>query len=154
MLNSQIPKITSSGDAAAWIREILCNGPMLVNNLKREAVKSGYSWRTIERARVKAGAESKRGGFGKPAIWHLMSESTLSTLAPVAPNNLCGVTGVTGVNGEPLSSNESVWNGQNGHSLQMPKASLPVPPALTLPVQSAPTSPEEPPSIFPRELDR
>jgi RecA-family ATPase len=84
---------------AEWLRELLAAGPVSVREVKRCADEDGYAWRTVQRAMHKAGAESRRTGFGKPAEWFL---------APVAPQSRhsrhtleAGATGATGATDDP-----------------------------------------------------
>jgi len=83
-----------AGDAAAWLRDLLAHGPVAAGDVKRFADEAGYSWRTMQRAMRKAGAESRRNGFGKAAEWFL--KPSRATVAPVAPHTGAGATGATG----------------------------------------------------------
>lgn len=78
-------------DAAAWLRELLANGPVAVSAIRKLSDEAGYAWRTTQRAMHKAGAESRRGGFGKPATWAL--KSSRATVAPVTPHVQLGANG-------------------------------------------------------------
>jgi putative DNA primase/helicase len=82
-----------AGDAAAWLRNLLAQGPVAVCDVKRFADEAGYSWRTMQRAMRKAGAESRRSGFGKAAEWFL--KPSRATVAPVLPHAGSGATGAT-----------------------------------------------------------
>lgn len=82
-----------AGDAAAWLRELLACGPVAVADVKRFADDAGYPWRTMQRAMRRAGADSRRIGFGKSAEWFLTASR--AKVAPVAPHNLAGATGAT-----------------------------------------------------------
>ena len=82
------------GDCAEWLRECLSAGPMPMRDVKRAADESGYAWRTVQRAMRRAGADSRRGGFGKPAEWFL--KPSRATVAPSAPRSEAGATGATG----------------------------------------------------------
>ena len=83
-----------AGSAAAWLRELLAHGPVAAGDVKRFADEAGYSWRTMQRAMRKAGADSRRSGFGKASEWFLKPSS--ATVAPVAPHARAGATGATG----------------------------------------------------------
>jgi putative DNA primase/helicase len=83
------------GDVADWLRELLVAGPVPAREVKRQADDAGYSWRTTQRAMKRAGVHSRRGGFGKPAEWFLLSSR--ATVAPCAPVLERGVTGANGV---------------------------------------------------------
>lgn len=82
------------GEAADWLRQILAAGPMPAREIKRHADEAGYAWRTIQRAMRKAGADSRRGGFGKPAEWFLTGSR--ATVAPVTPRPEAGANGANG----------------------------------------------------------
>lgn len=82
------------GDVAAWLRELLSTGAVPARDVKRQADEAGYSWRTTQRAMKRAGVQSRRGGFGKPAEWFLVGSR--ATVAPAAPGAEPGASGVTG----------------------------------------------------------
>ena len=80
-----------SGDAARWLRDILGAGPVTVSEVKRCADDAGYAWRTMQRAMRRAGADSRRAGFGKPAEWFLTANR--EAVAPVTPHIASGANG-------------------------------------------------------------
>lgn len=82
------------GDVATWLRELLEGGPVSAREVKRHADEAGYHWRTTQRAMKRAGVESRRGGFGKPAEWFLIPSR--ATVAPSAPHSSAGASGATG----------------------------------------------------------
>jgi putative DNA primase/helicase len=82
------------GDVAAWLRDVLGSGPVSAREVKRHADEAGYSWRTTQRAMKRAGVQSRRAGFGKPAEWFL--NGSHATVAPVAPHTDSGATGASG----------------------------------------------------------
>jgi len=88
---------TEDGDgearAAAWLRDLLAAAPMPVKEVRKHGDDSGFAWRTLQRAMRAAGVESKRGGFGLPATWALI---TRATVVPLAPSKFVGVTGANG----------------------------------------------------------
>jgi putative DNA primase/helicase len=79
------------GDCADWLRDFLSAGPAPVSLVKRSADEAGYAWRSVQRAMRKAGAGSRRAGFGKPAEWFLLAGR--ATVAPSAPLSKAGATG-------------------------------------------------------------
>lgn len=81
-------------DAAAFLRDLLADGPVPVPEVKRHADEAGHTWRTVQRAMKRAGVQSKRAGFGKPATWAIPSSG--ATVAPVAPLPESGANGATG----------------------------------------------------------
>ena len=83
--------------AAAWLRDFLGDGAMPVREVKRCADEAGLAWRTVQRAMKRAGVESRRAGFGKPAEWFLTPSR--ATVAPLAPHALSGANGANGANG-------------------------------------------------------
>lgn len=84
----------SGQDAAGFLRGLLADGPMPTNIVKHEANDAGFSWRTIQRAMRKAGVESKRQGFGMPALW--IRKDSCATVAPVTPHSESGANGTNG----------------------------------------------------------
>jgi putative DNA primase/helicase len=78
-------------DCADWLREFLAAGAVPVREVKRCADEAGYAWRTVQRAMRRAGANSRRGGFGKAGEWFLTS--IRATVAPVAPHLERGANG-------------------------------------------------------------
>ena len=84
-------------DAAAWLRELLTPGPLPAREVKRNGDEAGFAWRTLQRAMQRAGANSRRAGFGKPAEWFL--NCSRATVAPVAPHPESGASGATGAAG-------------------------------------------------------
>lgn len=81
-------------DAASWLRDLLAAGDLPVKEIKRHADDAGHAWRTVQRAMRRAGVESKRGGFGEPALWRL--RTSRATSEPVAPLSKAGANGATG----------------------------------------------------------
>jgi len=67
------PKKSAVDEAAAFLLEILAEGPLAVKDLKSAASENGHSWATIRRAKKQIGAESFRKGFGRESkcFWRL-----------------------------------------------------------------------------------
>jgi putative DNA primase/helicase len=82
-----------AGDCAAWLRELLTGGPLSAREVKRSGDEAGYAWRTVQRAMRRAGVDSRRMGFGKPAEWFLLASR--ATVAPSAPHTEAGANGAT-----------------------------------------------------------
>lgn len=83
-------------DCADWLRDLLRDGPVSAREVKRYSDEAGYAWRTVQRAMRRAGADSRRVGFGKPAEWFLVGSRASSTpVAPVAPHTESGANGAT-----------------------------------------------------------
>lgn len=100
-------------DAVEWLRELLRAGPTLVSEIKKSASAHGHAWRTVQRSMRRAGAQSRRVGFGKPAEWFLAATigATSSPFAPLAPHPESGANGANGVNG---ANGANDVNGANG----------------------------------------
>jgi putative DNA primase/helicase len=62
---------TERDEAAAWLRSILAQGPMKVQEIMRESKSAGFSWPTIKRAKKHAGIEPYHEGFATPWCWRL-----------------------------------------------------------------------------------
>ena len=93
------------GDVVNWLRDLLASGPMPVREVRRHADEAGYSKRTTQRAMKRAGVESRRGGFGKPAEWFL--GPSRATVAPSAPQSERGATGATEPSGATADDAEA-----------------------------------------------
>jgi putative DNA primase/helicase len=85
-------------DAAAWLRELLADGPMPAREVKRQADGAGHAWRTVQRAMRRAGVEPSRGGFGGGSVWALAPHSRHSRQPLEVGAN--GANGEVGANGE------------------------------------------------------
>ena len=81
-------------DFVRFLRDLLADGPMPAKEVRRHADDAGYPWRTVQRAMRRAGVESRRGGFGKPASWALVGNRAI--VAPYAPLPEHGATGANG----------------------------------------------------------
>jgi putative DNA primase/helicase len=90
---AQGEEVEERRDAASWLRELLSGGELPVREVKRHANDAGHAWRTVQRAMRTAGVESKRSGFGEPALWRLVNRANLGAIAPFAPHSESGVTG-------------------------------------------------------------
>ncbi len=86
-----------AGEPVAWLRDLLAGGPVSAKEVKRCADDAGYAWRTVQRSMRRAGADSRRVGFGKPAEWFLTASRV--SVAPVTPALAPGANGVTGADG-------------------------------------------------------
>lgn len=94
-------------DCADWLRELLAAGPVSAREVKRCADEAGYAWRKVQRAMRKAGADSRRGGFGKPAEWFLVASR--ATVAPVTPPSVGGANGANGAKGGATDDDVEVF---------------------------------------------
>ncbi|MCW5631824.1 MAG: hypothetical protein KIT17_00660 [Rubrivivax sp.] len=58
--------------AIGWLRDLMRTaGPLLRPEIRRRAAAAGLGWRTVERARERAGVDSRRTGARKPTVWFL-----------------------------------------------------------------------------------
>ncbi|HUE72669.1 MAG TPA: AAA family ATPase [Pirellulaceae bacterium] len=73
-------------EAAAWLTDLLADGPLPQKDVQAAAKDNGYSWATVRRAKERLGVASRREGFGKGSkvLWELPAH-TCST-APYALN--------------------------------------------------------------------
>ncbi len=97
----------SPGDPVAWLRDMLASGPVPARDVKRQADDNGYAWRTVQRAMRRAGVQSQRAGFGKPATWFLAGSR--ATVAPVAPHSKSGADGANGHDGGATDGADEVF---------------------------------------------
>jgi len=92
----------SAVDCAGWLREFLAEGPVQVRDVKRCSDEAGYAWRTVQRAMKRAGVDSRRAGFGKPAEWFL--SDSRATVAPSLNRGANGANGATGKSGATVQA--------------------------------------------------
>ena len=71
---------TEQQRARLWLQERLGDGPIATREVARLAKDSGFSWRSIERARPGAGVRS----FQQNRRWYLALESQAATKAQAA----------------------------------------------------------------------
>lgn len=74
------------GEAKAFLREALSDGPVAANEIKQLAVMSGVSSRTLERAKKNLGVTSIKQGFEGGFVWSLPSHEDCQ-LDPRPPND-------------------------------------------------------------------
>jgi len=85
-------------DAVDWLRDLLMAGPLAADEVQRLAERDGLKWRTVQRAKKKAGAVSERDGFGPGAkyVWRLAMHATEAPCMPCAPSSESGTHGTHG----------------------------------------------------------
>ncbi len=66
--------------AAVWLRSFLSQGPMKVQDIRRESQSAGFSWPTVKRAKKAADVEPYHEGFQTPWSWRLRQHSGSETL--------------------------------------------------------------------------
>ncbi len=72
--------------AAAWLRNLLADGPLTQKEIKRQAKEEGLAWHTVNRAKTILEVISRKEGFGAEGgwVWRLpdAKEANTSELAP------------------------------------------------------------------------
>ncbi len=62
---------TKRDEAAGWLRDLLADGLMAVNEVKAQAEDAGYAWRTVQRAKDALGIKPTKTGFDGGWEWSL-----------------------------------------------------------------------------------
>jgi hypothetical protein len=75
------PEPNARNQAAEWLRDMLRTGPMAASNIKSEAEKAGYAWRTIHRAKDELGIKPYREQFGGAWMWKLPTDTARQNLS-------------------------------------------------------------------------
>lgn len=61
---------TLAEDAAEWLCDVLANGPVPSDDVKKHAKGAGYSWATVRRAQASLGIKPRRhSAEGEPPCW-------------------------------------------------------------------------------------
>lgn len=55
--------------AETWLLEILSDGPVESERIKKEGRAEGFAWRTLQRAKNDLGVKARRQGFGADGKW-------------------------------------------------------------------------------------
>jgi putative DNA primase/helicase len=71
--------------AVAWLRELLADGEMEVEEIRREAGHAGFAWRMLQRAAGELGVCRQRTAFGGPLTWRLAEAAIRANEAQVPP---------------------------------------------------------------------
>jgi len=80
---------TERNEAAEWLGELLRSGPMKAGEIRKKSNDSGFSWRTVQRARKRAGVISERSGFGAGTRWALRTDGdTSESITPNEPEEI------------------------------------------------------------------
>jgi putative DNA primase/helicase len=61
-------------DAVVFLESLLADGPVAVKTIKADAMGAGHAWRTIERAKKKAGVVAQKAGLKEGWFWALSPE--------------------------------------------------------------------------------
>lgn len=78
---------TAQADAERWLCDVLADGPMESDRIKRMALRDGYSWRTIRRAQKNLGIKPKKSGFENGWTWTLPEDGQLDDIWPPSGNH-------------------------------------------------------------------
>ena len=72
-------------DAGEWLKAALTHGPMDARDLFRIGEAQGYKQRTLQRARERIGAQTRREGFGKGSkvVWYVGDKTTIDDKTPI-----------------------------------------------------------------------
>ena len=65
---------TEREDAVMFLESLLSDGPVAVRTIKTDAMGAGHAWRTIERAKKKAGVIAQKAGLKEGWFWTLNPE--------------------------------------------------------------------------------
>ncbi len=66
--------VREGADAVAFLQSLLVEGPVSVRQIKADATGAGYAWRTIERAKKKAGVTAQKDGARGGWFWAIESQ--------------------------------------------------------------------------------
>ncbi len=70
--NGRGPKPEKREDAVAWLRDLLKDGSMFVEKIKKEAKDAGQNWFTVKRAKPFAGVKSEKCTYTQGWQWRLL----------------------------------------------------------------------------------
>jgi putative DNA primase/helicase len=73
---------TPRDEAAAFLREMLADGPRPQTEIEEAAKDQGHSWRTVRRAKTDLQVESDKDGIGGGWVWSLPKRATWSSSSP------------------------------------------------------------------------
>jgi hypothetical protein len=78
-------------EAAKWLIDYLTDlcGEAPAKDVKKAAVAAGFTERTLDRARSRAGVTTGRTGFGKGAVYVWRLDESCSPCSPCAPGHEC-----------------------------------------------------------------
>jgi hypothetical protein len=76
-------------DAVDWLRALLERGPLESKEVARLATAGGFRWRTVQRAKERAGVVVAREGFGRGARYVWTREATRAKPEPCVPTASC-----------------------------------------------------------------
>ena len=65
----------AAGDAVDFLHSVLAFGSRFVKEIKAEAASAGIAWRTLERAKRKAGVEARKSGMNAGWEWYKLPKT-------------------------------------------------------------------------------
>ena len=128
---------TPRTQAADWLREVLSDGPIPAQELRKLCAPNGISWRTLHRAREAIGAICYRAGFGRGSkvFWALPGmhatngePGTLAHMAdggmyePEDPESAIHATGATECGKNEQGTAETAIGATEAHSCHLPES--------------------------------
>lgn len=118
------------GGAAAWLRDLLADGPVPVAEIKTAAKVEEHGWRTVERAKKAAGVETEKlGGPGEPWVWYLPGDDPGEGTPPTLPRS-GGVGGLSSTKGLGGGGFGGLREGRQAEEVRPPRPPRPpTPPA-------------------------
>jgi len=66
---------TAQADAERWLCDVLADGPVESNRIKRMALRDGYSWGTIRRAQKSLGIKPYKNGYQGEWTWEISKDA-------------------------------------------------------------------------------
>jgi hypothetical protein len=78
-------------DAGEWLMAALAHGSMDARDLFKIGEAQGYKQRTLQRARARIGAQTRREGFGKGSkvVWYVGDKTTIDDKTPIDDHSPC-----------------------------------------------------------------
>jgi len=98
---ANLESATKLRDAAVWLVDLLKRGPLESKEVGRLAAAGEFGWRTVQRAKERAGVTVAREGFGRGARYVWMLEAMRAKPEPCVPTLPCVPTAAACVPPEP-----------------------------------------------------
>lgn len=95
---------TERDDAAAWLLDLLAQGPRRARDVEQDARDAGFSLATIRRAKAAIGVRSVKPAFGGPWEWALPAQGAHQTPKMLTPERVSALG-----EGERLGSFDDPW---------------------------------------------
>jgi hypothetical protein len=71
-------------EAMDWLREQLANGPIAQRKVKADAIREGFSWATLRRAKDALGVITEKSSYQGPSQWRLRDAYTKDAQPPTS----------------------------------------------------------------------